>query len=55
VVSVHALPLPGVARVFDSAKRPGGKGIMPNVEMPAASETENHLCFPAKVIIFFTG
>jgi hypothetical protein len=41
--------------VFDSAKRPGGKGIVPNVEMSTASGTENHLCFPAKVIILVTG
>ncbi|KAM0822879.1 hypothetical protein ACQ4PT_071227 [Festuca glaucescens] len=38
----------GGARVFHSAKRQGGMGIVPNVERSAASETENHQCFPAK-------
>ena len=37
--------------MFDSAKMPGGEGIVPNVEMSTASGAENHLCFPAKVII----
>ena len=40
--------------MFDSAKMPGDEGIVPNVEMSTASG-ETHLCFPAKVIIFFTG
>ena len=40
--------------MFDSAKMPGDEGIVPNVEMSTASGV-THLCFPAKVIIFFTG
>uniref|UniRef100_A0ACD5U6H7 Uncharacterized protein n=1 Tax=Avena sativa TaxID=4498 RepID=A0ACD5U6H7_AVESA len=38
----------GWATAFDSAKRPGGKGIVPNVEISSPPEAENCLCFPAK-------
>uniref|UniRef100_A0ACD5TPS5 Uncharacterized protein n=1 Tax=Avena sativa TaxID=4498 RepID=A0ACD5TPS5_AVESA len=38
----------GWATVFDSAKRPGGNEIVPNVEILTPSGAENRLCFPAK-------